>query len=93
MRAAVKALLEEVFDEQTDFELRPERVQATLERLQHSTFANASEVTLVATLHGVTIGSAELQLPMACDRPARRAGGSARRGRQRRPTASAARAT
>jgi len=62
VRAAVKALLEEVFDEQTDFELRPERVEATLQRLQHSTLANASEISLVATLHGVTIGSAELQL-------------------------------
>lgn len=62
VRAAVKALLEEVFDEQTDFELHPERVQATLQRLQHSTLASASEITLVATLHGVTLGSAELQL-------------------------------
>jgi len=62
VRPAVKALLEEVFDEQTDFELRPERVEATLQRLQHSTLANASEISLVATLHGVTIGSAELQL-------------------------------
>jgi hypothetical protein len=62
VRAAVQALLEEAFDEQTDFEVRPERVQATLQRLQRSTLANASELTLVATLHGVTIGSAELQL-------------------------------
>jgi hypothetical protein len=62
VRAAVKALLEEVFDEQTDFELRSERVQAALERLQNSTFASAGEVSLVATLHGVTIASAELQL-------------------------------
>jgi hypothetical protein len=62
VRAAVKALLEEVFEEQTDFEVRSERVQATLQRLQHSTLANASEVTLVATLRGVTIGSPELQL-------------------------------
>ncbi|HEV7528902.1 MAG TPA: hypothetical protein VGO29_08390 [Solirubrobacteraceae bacterium] len=62
VRAAIRALLEEVFDEQTDFELRPERVQAAIERLQHSTLANASELTLVATLHGVTIGSDELAL-------------------------------
>ncbi|HEY2570657.1 MAG TPA: hypothetical protein VGI27_04250 [Solirubrobacteraceae bacterium] len=62
VRAAVRALLEEVFDEQTDFELRSERVQAAIERLQHSTLANASELTLVATLHGVTIGSDELAL-------------------------------
>jgi hypothetical protein len=62
VRAAIKALLEEVFDEQTDFELRAERVRAALERLQHSTLAGAGEVSLVATLHGVTIGSSELQL-------------------------------
>jgi hypothetical protein len=62
VRAAVKALLEEVFDDQTDFELRPERLQATLERLQQSTLAGAGEVTLVANLYGVTIASTELQL-------------------------------
>jgi len=62
VRAAIKALLEDVFDEQTDFELRPERLQAGLERLQQSELANASEIALVATLHGVTIASAELPL-------------------------------
>jgi hypothetical protein len=62
VRAAIKALLEDVFDEQTDFELRPERLRAGLERLQQSELANASEIALVATLHGVTIASAELPL-------------------------------
>ncbi|HEX3433131.1 MAG TPA: hypothetical protein VHT25_03615 [Solirubrobacteraceae bacterium] len=62
VRAAIKVLLDDVFDEQSDFELRPERVQAALERLQHATLAGAGEVSLVATLHGVTLGSAELQL-------------------------------
>jgi hypothetical protein len=62
VRATVKALLEEVFDEQTDFELHPERVEAALTRLHDSTLANASELTLVASLHGVTIASAELPL-------------------------------
>jgi hypothetical protein len=62
VRAAIKALLEDVFDEQTDFELRPERLQAGLERLQQSELANASEIALVATLHGLTIASAELPL-------------------------------
>ena len=62
VQCAVNALLEEVFDEQTDFELRHERMQAALERLQRSTLANASELTLIATLHGVTIGSSELAL-------------------------------
>lgn len=62
VRAAIKGLLEDVFDEQTDFELRPERLHAALERLQQSAFANSSEITLVATLHGLTIASAELPL-------------------------------
>jgi hypothetical protein len=62
VRAAIKTLLDDVFDEQSDFELHPERVQAALERLQHSTLAGAGEVSIVATLHGVTLGSTELQL-------------------------------
>jgi len=59
---ALNALLEEVFDDQSEFELRPERVQLTLERLQDSTLANAGELALVASLHGVTIASEELPL-------------------------------
>jgi hypothetical protein len=62
VRATVKALLEEVFDEQSDFELRAERVEMALTRLHDSTLASASELTLVASLHGVTIASAELPL-------------------------------
>jgi hypothetical protein len=62
VRATVKALLEEVFEEQTDFQLRPERVDAALERLQDSTLAKAGELALVACLHGVAIASAELSL-------------------------------
>jgi hypothetical protein len=62
VRATIKALLEEVFDEQSDFELRAERVEAALTRLHDSTFASASELTLIASLHGVTIASAELPL-------------------------------
>jgi hypothetical protein len=59
---ALKALLDEVFDDQSGFELRPERVQLALERLQHSTLANAGELALVASLHGVAIASEELPL-------------------------------
>ena len=62
VRATIKALLEDVFDEQTDFELRPERLSAALERLEQSALARRSAVTLVATLHGLTIASAELTL-------------------------------
>jgi hypothetical protein len=60
--SALIALLGDVFEGQSDFELRPERLQAALARLEQSALADAGEVTLVATLHGVTIGSAELQV-------------------------------
>jgi hypothetical protein len=62
VRAAIGILLEDVFAEQTDFELRPERLRAALDRLEQSAFQSTSEVMLVATLHGLTIASPELQL-------------------------------
>jgi hypothetical protein len=61
-RAAMKALLEDVFHDQTDFHVRPERVHAALERLEHSASAGPSQLTLVGTLHGLAISSAEIQL-------------------------------
>jgi hypothetical protein len=61
--AALLALLQDVFDEQTDFEeLRPERLERAIERMESATFAATGEVTLLATLHGLTIGSPELAL-------------------------------
>ncbi|MFZ1155970.1 MAG: hypothetical protein WAN93_13820 [Solirubrobacteraceae bacterium] len=66
--AALLALLQEVFDEQTDFDRsksdqHSERLDRALERLDGSAFAVAAgEVTLVATLHGLTIASPELAL-------------------------------
>jgi len=62
VRAAIKTLMEDVFEEQTDFQLRPERLRAALDRLEQSAFASASLLTLVATLHGLTIASTELSL-------------------------------
>ena len=59
---AVTLLLEDVFEEQTDFDVRPARVLAALERLERAAVAGAGEVTLVATLHGIAIASAELPL-------------------------------
>jgi hypothetical protein len=61
-RIAIRALLEDVFDEQTDFELNGERLRAALERLERSAVAGASRLTLVATLHGLTITTAELPI-------------------------------
>jgi hypothetical protein len=62
VRAAISAVLREAFEEQSDFELRPERLRAALERLERSALAGGRETTLVATLHGLTITSAELPL-------------------------------
>jgi hypothetical protein len=65
--AALLVLLEEVFDQQTDFDRSKmsqyeQRLERALERLEDSTFAAAGEITLVATLHGLTIASPELAL-------------------------------
>jgi hypothetical protein len=65
--AALLVLLQEVFDQQTGFDRSKigqyeQRVERALERLEDSTFAAAGEVTLVATLHGLTIASPELAL-------------------------------
>jgi hypothetical protein len=66
--AALRLLLGDVFDEQTDFDRRSdaaqhgERLEAALARLEQATHASTSEVTLLATLHGLTIASEELAL-------------------------------
>jgi hypothetical protein len=60
--AALIVLLQDVFEDQTDFELRPERLQTALERLEQSALAGAGEISIVATLHGLTITSTELRL-------------------------------
>jgi hypothetical protein len=66
--AALRLLLADVFDERTDFDRRSdaaqhgERLEAALARLEQATLASTSEVTLLATLHGLTIASEELAL-------------------------------
>jgi hypothetical protein len=62
VRSAIATLLADVFHEQTDFELHPERLRAALDRLERAAFASTSEAMLVATLHGLTIASPEVQL-------------------------------
>jgi hypothetical protein len=64
---ALLLLLQEVFDQQTDFDRSKigqyeQRVERALERLEDSTFAAVGDVRLVATLHGLTIASPELAL-------------------------------
>jgi hypothetical protein len=51
-----------VFEEQSDFELQPQRVQAALERLERSAVAGGAEVCLLGTLHGIAIASPEVEL-------------------------------
>ena len=60
--AAVCALLCDVFEEQSDFEVRPERLRAALARMERCELADGRETTIVATLHGVAIASEELPL-------------------------------
>jgi hypothetical protein len=62
VRAALSALLSDVFDEQTDFQLRPERLHAALAKLERAALSTTSELTLVAVLHGLTITTPELAL-------------------------------
>jgi hypothetical protein len=62
VRAAITALLCDVFEEQSDFQVHPERLRSALERLERSALADGRETTIVATLHGIAIGSTELAL-------------------------------
>ena len=62
VQAAIAELLGEVFAEQTDFQLRAERLEAALARLERAALSSTSELTIVATLHGLTVTSAELAL-------------------------------
>jgi hypothetical protein len=64
---ALRALLEDVFVEQSDFARAEigqyeQRLRAALDRLDSSAHASATEVVLLATLHGLTITSPELPL-------------------------------
>jgi hypothetical protein len=61
-RAALGVLLSDVFDEQTDFQLRPERLDGALAKLDRAALSATSELTLVAVMHGLTISSPELAL-------------------------------
>jgi len=59
---ALWMLLDDVFADQTEFELRGERVEDVLARLDGCALARADETTLVATLQGMAIASDELRL-------------------------------
>lgn len=61
---ALRLLLQDVFADHSDFRLaqHDERLRAALERLDNSAHASPTEVTLLATLHGLAIASPELPL-------------------------------
>jgi hypothetical protein len=62
VRVGIGSLLGDVFAEQSDFELRPERMRAALERLHSTALTSAAEVTILARLEGMTVTTAELPL-------------------------------
>lgn len=60
--AVLRALIEDVFAEQSGFEVSEERLRGALERLDRAARTSPSEVTLLASLHGLAISSPELAL-------------------------------
>jgi hypothetical protein len=60
--AGLLAFLQDLFEEQTDFQLHPERLERALGCLDASALAHPAQVTLLATLHGIAIVSPELHL-------------------------------
>lgn len=61
--AALRALAEDAFHEQSDFQLAPARIEAALSRMEDAACGGAGEVTIAVTLHGLALGSSELMLP------------------------------
>jgi hypothetical protein len=65
--AALLALLQDVFDELTDFDAaklaqQPERLERALQRLDGSSLPATGQIALVATLRGLAIASPEIKL-------------------------------
>jgi hypothetical protein len=59
---ALIVVLADIFAEQTDFELRAERLRSVLDSLGESASARPEETTVLATLHGLTLSNPELAL-------------------------------
>lgn len=59
---ALRAFIEDVFHEQSDFQLHDERLREALARIDAAAAAEGATLTLVATLHGVALSSPELPL-------------------------------
>jgi hypothetical protein len=60
--AALLAFLQDVFGEQSDFHLQAQRLERALAALESSANAAPTQVTLVATLHGLAISGEQLTL-------------------------------
>jgi hypothetical protein len=60
--AALQALLDDVFEGQSQFELRTDRVQDAFARLEDAAAGHGTALTVVASLHGLALGSPELHL-------------------------------
>jgi hypothetical protein len=60
--SALLALLQDVFDEHTSFDLCPERLARSLDRVEGSAVAHPAQVTLLVSLHGLAIAAEELRL-------------------------------
>ncbi len=58
----LRALIEDVFAEQSAFEVSEQRLRGALERLDRAARSSPSELTLLASLHGLAISSAELPI-------------------------------
>lgn len=61
-RVALQMLLEEVFEGQSDFEVRPDMLETALNRLQETGGPDGDPVVVVGTLHGLTLSSPEVAL-------------------------------
>ena len=60
--AALIALLCDIFDEQSDFQLYSDRLERALAALERAAAAGAGDLTVVVTLHGMAIAGGELAL-------------------------------
>jgi hypothetical protein len=60
--ATLLGFLQEVFGEQSDFHLQPQRLDRALAAIEGSALATPTRMTLIATLHGLAISSDELRL-------------------------------
>lgn len=59
---ALRAFVEDVFRDQSDFRLQDERLELALTRLDAAAATDSASVTIVATLHGVAISSPEVTI-------------------------------